>query len=597
MATAEELLATVGNEENYIVIDSDLRTMTFPASVKNIGVENDKDVHKLNFMMPRYFSEYDLSTFNIRINYLNAQGDGDMYVVTDPTVEDDAIYFSWLVGRHACLYRGAVTFIVCLKLADGEGDVAQEYNTTLASLQVLPGLETEPAILETDYDIIEQLLLTVQDTNGKIKSVLDSGMSAEELGNIAKEQKTLKARMDEFASLPDGSTAGDAELTDIRVGADGITYASAGEAVRTQINDLKADLNTIATVENSPNLFDGQYDFGYVVTNGSITVDNNYTCSKIQTLPAGSYLFKFSSVFGSNATRCYRYQSDGTTLKDIVNGTDLGNNICKVTLDAYSNCRFNIGTPSIPATWMIVSGETAADYPDTYYPYGDKSVRINDNVGIPKMQTNPLYGKKLCCDGDSIMYGVGFTGGFAKIIGEANNMTVQNIAVSGGTIRSGTTWSDGGNRHWICESIETLDTDGDYYLFDGGVNDINSRTTMGSVSWGYEATLDTTTFCGAFEQCCKTLATKYAGKKVGYVFTHRIWKQTDTLAESFFDNAMPILKKWGIPFINLMELDPPINDIASLKSAYTNNGDGWHPNEQGYRLFYVDKITAWMKTL
>lgn len=243
MATAEELLATVGNEQNYIVIDSDLRTMTFPASVKNIGVENDKDVHKLSFMMPRYFSEYDLSTFNIRINYLNAQGDGDMYVVTEPTVEDDAIYFSWLVGRHACLYRGAVTFIVCLKLADGEGDVAQEFNTTLASLQVLPGLETEPTILETDYDIIEQLLLTIQDTNDKIKAVLDSGMTAEELGNIAEEQKTLKARMDTFTSLPDGSTAGDAELTDIRVGADGVTYNTAGEAVRTQINDVKSEIN------------------------------------------------------------------------------------------------------------------------------------------------------------------------------------------------------------------------------------------------------------------------------------------------------------------------------------------------------------------
>lgn len=193
MATANELFAA--NGEDYIVIDSDLRTMTFPASVNNIGVENDKDVHKLNFKMPRYYSGYDLSEFIIHINYVNANGDADMYYVLDPTVEENEIIFSWLVGRHACLYRGSVMFIVCLKLADGEGDVVQEFNTTLASLQVLPGLETEPTILETEHDIIEQLLLSINDTNAKIKAVLDTGLTPEQIAEFYNKSKNYDSKI------------------------------------------------------------------------------------------------------------------------------------------------------------------------------------------------------------------------------------------------------------------------------------------------------------------------------------------------------------------------------------------------------------------
>jgi hypothetical protein len=61
---------------------------------------------------------------------------------------------------------------------------------------------------------------------------------------LQQEVDVLSAGMDEFASLPPGSTEGNAELVDIRAGADGTTYPTAGDAVRNQVTDLKTALET-----------------------------------------------------------------------------------------------------------------------------------------------------------------------------------------------------------------------------------------------------------------------------------------------------------------------------------------------------------------
>lgn len=166
MATADEILEQMENNpelyaadpEEICVIDNDLRTITIPSGLQTVGVESDEDVRRLNFRMPKQYGEVDLSEFNIRINFMNANNSGDVYAVTDKAVSGDNITFSWLVGRNALAYRGSIRFIVCLKKADAEGVVQQEFNTTIAQLTVLEGLETTEAVVAENPDIIEQIL-------------------------------------------------------------------------------------------------------------------------------------------------------------------------------------------------------------------------------------------------------------------------------------------------------------------------------------------------------------------------------------------------------------------------------------------------------
>lgn len=151
-------------EEIQYIIDENLRVISIPLLGVVLGVEGDKDVNSAKFKMVRYYKGIDLSKFDIRINFANANGDLSYYTVKNPTVTDDTLTFEWLVGYLATKYKGTVRFVVRMIITDSStGEVQQAFDTTVGEARSLEGLLVDTPTDEKVYDLVAQLKADLTD--------------------------------------------------------------------------------------------------------------------------------------------------------------------------------------------------------------------------------------------------------------------------------------------------------------------------------------------------------------------------------------------------------------------------------------------------
>ena len=214
-----------------------------------------------------------------------------------------------------------------------------------------------------------------------------------------------------------------------------------------------------------------------------------------------------------------------------------------------------------------------------------------------KYVKDSLSGKTIVYDGDSICAGSKYTGGYAKIIAEKTGGFYRNSAIGGGILCSAT--AIGSDRHSVVDNLPNLPTGGDLYCFEGGINDCFMGANLGTYSKSdySSSTLDTTTVCGALETIFRYALTNFVGKPICFVIIHKInsvaYKPNsagDTF-EDYRDAMIGICNKYAIPYYDAFA-ESGLNGWSQLHYDTYLAGDGVHPNEDGYKKYYVPQLCA-----
>lgn len=152
----------------YCTLDPITRKLTLTEPQRIAGVESDEYAKGLKFKFPKTVDNIDLTQMQLRINFMNSRGEKDQYIVTDlkPVEgEENYIIFTWPFSRLVTHYRGLTKFVICAVKTDENDTITAEWNTALAQMRVLEGLEVdEPDVTPEEKDVIAQLISICQNS-------------------------------------------------------------------------------------------------------------------------------------------------------------------------------------------------------------------------------------------------------------------------------------------------------------------------------------------------------------------------------------------------------------------------------------------------
>ena len=430
-----------------------------------------------------------------------------------------------------------------------------------------------------------------------------------------------RRRIDSFTKLSEGSTTGDAELIDGRIGDNGITYTNIGGAIRNQVKDLKDDVmhkyNELIieadSITKDYNVVKSLKNSTFDETTNTVTIPKNTNCG-------GTYLGYRFIVNKNEIGKTFKVKLSFTASDILISNKYISPkvyfNYQDVTSESYVDGYFDIDNRAYNFIITIpnMDGNKNLDV-CLFYNYSG-TISYEQTISIDGMEisyygntqrlqmylskdTSYYYGKQLACFGDSY-----------TAQGKWQPHVVSNLKLNGFDAFA----QSGGTLTSIYPQISNLNTNADIVTVWIGTNDYNGNRKIGSLlddvnddsikdAWGY------TTFKAGLNYICKWLSTNMKGKNIVFITpTYRHDADDDTREsnngknskgyiinnaghslEEYAEAMIEVANHWGFPVLDLFHT----SGINELTYSRYYQDDRLHPSEEGAVLL-AKKISSFI---
>lgn len=208
--TLEQALAAapidiISGANDILMIDPETRVISVPEAEKMFGVRQDRDVEVKRFKCPKIVgNNIDLSKHVIMISYVPSKEDGSFdgtlkpggYWCDNVQVEGDYVTFSWVLSDNVFEKAGYIAFAVYAKSMDMYGNEKTKWHTTTAVGKILDTLPDGDYIVDSNPDLITQLLERMSRTE---EIVANANAAAELARKNAQEASNAAKRANDAA--------------------------------------------------------------------------------------------------------------------------------------------------------------------------------------------------------------------------------------------------------------------------------------------------------------------------------------------------------------------------------------------------------------